>query len=180
MLANSRHEAFAHAIARGATADAAYVEAGYVRNDGNAARLNGHERVVRRVAELKNLVQKMRNRSSHKIVLTEQWVIEQLIGVVLDARAQDRPDSAGANKALNLLGLHLGMFIERQEVGAPGEFHGLTIADKKERVLAIARELGLVHLHSEETRRYFGGAAALKLLTDSDHERSAAPKPPVQ
>jgi hypothetical protein len=73
-------------------------------------------------------------------------VIEQLIGVVIDAKARETPDSAGANKALHLLGLELGMYVERKEVGKPGEFDGLTIADKRERLLAIASQLGLRHV----------------------------------
>ena len=42
-----RHEVFAQARARGETADA-----GYNRHDGNAARLSGNERILRRVKEL--------------------------------------------------------------------------------------------------------------------------------
>jgi hypothetical protein len=67
--------------------------------------------------------------------------VKQLIGVVIDAKAQDKPDSAGANKALHLLGLQLGMFVERKEAGKPSEFDGLTITSKRE--LAIAKQLGL-------------------------------------
>jgi hypothetical protein len=65
---------------------------------------------------------------------------------VIDARSQEKPDSAGANKALHLLGLELGMFVEREETGKPGEFDGLTIAGKRERILSIASQLGLCHL----------------------------------
>jgi len=142
---NARHEAFAQAVARGLPASRAYVEAGYKANDANACRLTRNERIVARVADLRALVQNMRNLSYHRIVLSEEWVIQQLIAVVIDAKAQDRPDSAGANKALHLLGLHLGMFVEREQTGKPGEFDGLTIACKRERVLSIAKELGLVH-----------------------------------
>lgn len=144
MLDNMRHEAFAHAIARGVDANAAYVEAGYAANRANAARLNARDDIRARVVALKTLVQNMQKRSSLGVVLTREWVIEQLIGVVLDARAQEKPDSAGANKALNLLGLEMGMFVERKETGKPGDFDGLTIAGKRERALVIARTLGLI------------------------------------
>ncbi|GAC1421092.1 MAG: hypothetical protein NVSMB6_22740 [Burkholderiaceae bacterium] len=150
-MSSSRQEAFCHGIARGLSASVAYAEAGYSPNDGNASRLTGNEKVRFRVAELKALVQRMANLSSHKIVLTKAWVIEQLIGVVLDARSLDRPDFAGANKALNLLGLELGMYVERKEVGKPGEFDGLTIADKRDRILSITREMGLAPV-SEDGR----------------------------
>jgi hypothetical protein len=81
----------------------------------------------------------MRSVTTHNIMLTKEWVIEQLIGNVLTAKAQERPDLACANKALHLLGLQLGMFVERKETGKPG----LTIAGKRDRILGIARELGL-------------------------------------
>jgi hypothetical protein len=155
MLTNSRHEAFAHGIAKGLTVDAAYVNAGYSRNSGNASRLNADERVIARVGELKTLAEKIRIRSLQDFVLTKAWVIEQLIGVVINAKAQDRLDSAGANKALHLLGLHLGMFVERKETGKPGEFDGYTIADKRERLLDIATRLGL-GFTSEDGRHRFG------------------------
>jgi phage terminase small subunit len=157
-LANARHESFCHGLARGLPASVAFVEAGYSANDGNACRLNGNEKVKIRVAELKEIVQKMQNLSSHRVVLTKSWVLEQLIGVVLDARSQDRPDSAGANKALHLLGLELGMYVERQEIGKPGEFEGQTIATKRERVLDIARQLGLGHISERRHGLHdFGG-----------------------
>ncbi|WP_154070770.1 hypothetical protein [Bradyrhizobium lablabi] len=68
---------------------------------------------------------------------------EQFVSVVIAARSQEKPDSAGANKALHLLGLELGMFVKREETGKPGEFDGLTIEDKRERLRSIASLLGL-------------------------------------
>lgn len=52
ILKNARHERFAQAVARGKTADEAYVEAGYEANRGNAARLNANENVEKRVTEI--------------------------------------------------------------------------------------------------------------------------------
>lgn len=144
MLKNLRHEAFAQALARGVVIHLAYVEAGFDANSGNASRLNANPKVIERVAQLRALVSDMQKRSTAGVVLTEQWIIEQLIGVTIDARSGSRPDSAGANKALHLLGLHMGMFIERKETGKPGEFDNLTIAAKRERVQAIAKQLGLI------------------------------------
>jgi phage terminase small subunit len=144
ILRNPRWEAFAHAIARGSTADAAYQEAGYAQSRGNASRLRAVEVVDRRIGELKLLVENLQKLSTHKTVLTQAFVIENLIKIVIDARSQEKPDYAGANKALNLLGLELGMFVEKKEVGKPGEFDGLTIADKRERFMGVAKQLGLV------------------------------------
>ena len=51
-LTNQRHELFAQKLAEGKTADKAYVESGFKRHDGNAARLRGDERIKARVAEI--------------------------------------------------------------------------------------------------------------------------------
>ena len=151
MLANARHEKFAHGMARGEPVGAAHTNAGYSPNSGNASRMNRDERIITRVGELKALIEDFRIRSLQNVVLTREWVIEQLVGVVIDA--QEKSDFAGANKALHLLGLHLGMFVERKETGKPGEFDGLTIADKRERLLDIATRLGL-GFTTEDGRRF--------------------------
>ncbi|PZR36479.1 hypothetical protein [Caulobacter segnis] len=52
VLSNSRHERFAQELAKGETADSAYVAAGYKENRGNAARLKANESVVARVNEI--------------------------------------------------------------------------------------------------------------------------------
>lgn len=52
VLKNSRHEAFAQALAKGKTATESYAEAGYAPNDGNAARLKGNDRISSRVDEI--------------------------------------------------------------------------------------------------------------------------------
>ena len=56
VLKNPRHERFAQLLAKGKNATAAYREAGYKDNDGNASELKGNERVSARVAELQAAV----------------------------------------------------------------------------------------------------------------------------
>jgi hypothetical protein len=51
-IANSRHEAFAQALARGSSAAAAYIEAGYKENRHNAATLARKQHILIRVSEL--------------------------------------------------------------------------------------------------------------------------------
>ena len=51
-LTNPKHEHFARLIAEGVPASKAYVDVGYKKNDGNAVRLKGNEKVARRVEEL--------------------------------------------------------------------------------------------------------------------------------
>lgn len=51
-LKNARHERFAQELAKGETADAAYVAAGFKANRGNAATLKANQSVKDRVEEL--------------------------------------------------------------------------------------------------------------------------------
>jgi hypothetical protein len=52
ILDNPKHELFAQAIAKGQSASEAYVLAGYAKDDGNASRLTGNDKVAARVKEL--------------------------------------------------------------------------------------------------------------------------------
>lgn len=71
ILSNSKHELFAQEVAKGASASAAFVTAGYAKNDSNAARLNGNERVRARIVELME-------EGAAKAGVTVQRVIEEL------------------------------------------------------------------------------------------------------
>lgn len=70
-LTNRKHELFAQALAKGETADAAYVNAGYRANRGNAATLKANQSVLDRVAELQE-------RAALKVEITVADVIEML------------------------------------------------------------------------------------------------------
>ena len=52
-LGNARHESFAQALARGLSAAAAYVEAGYKENRHNAATLARKQHILTRADELR-------------------------------------------------------------------------------------------------------------------------------
>lgn len=52
VLKNAKHEAFAQGLAKGKTADEAYVDAGYSYNRGNAARLKANESIRKRAEEI--------------------------------------------------------------------------------------------------------------------------------
>lgn len=110
MLFNPRHERFAQGLAQGKTADEAYKLAGYAENRGNAIRLKANESVVARVAELQARV-------VDGVVLTREWVIESLINIASQSMQPDSPvyNAAVANRALELLGKELGMFVDRSE-----------------------------------------------------------------
>lgn len=80
-----------------------------------------------------------------KTALTKQWVIERLVENVeraMQAKEVMTSDDTGtgeyqyngtvANRALELLGKEMGMFIERREVGEPGEFDRMTEEELRE------------------------------------------------
>ncbi len=52
VILNSKHERFAQELAKGKTADEAYVIAGYSEHRSNAARLSANERVRSRIEEI--------------------------------------------------------------------------------------------------------------------------------
>lgn len=70
-LANRKHELFAQALAKGSTADEAYVAAAYAANRGNAVRLKANESVQARVTELQE-------RAAIKVEVTVEDIARQL------------------------------------------------------------------------------------------------------
>ena len=73
-IRNARHERFAQLLAEGRSASAAYVEAGYKANDGNASTLKGNQKVQARVIELLN-------RAAAKTEITVATVTERLLKI---------------------------------------------------------------------------------------------------
>lgn len=120
VLANARHEAFAQGLAKGLSASEAYIKAGYRDSRSSASRLSTNANIVARVTELQQM-------AAQGVVVDRQWVIAKLVENVNRAmQAQpiivgDKPtgeyryDGSVANKALELLGKEVGMFVERSE-----------------------------------------------------------------
>ena len=133
VLSNPKWERFAQELAKGKTADEAYQNAGYAENRGNATRLKANESVAARVAELQSRV-------AARVELTRADILQMLV----DDRklARESGQSSAAMKAAELLGRELfGMFIDRKEVGKPGEFANTANAREVEEL--IAGRLGL-------------------------------------
>lgn len=159
-LRNSRHERFAQELANGRSAVQAYEMAGFKADRRNAAKLHAQDDILRRVGELLDKREKMdataTERAVEKLAITKEWVIERLVENVSRAMQEvevKKPDGTGtgeykyegsvANKALELLGKEIGMFIERKEVGKPGAFDDMTLDQKRERAIALTKQLGL-------------------------------------
>ena len=135
MLSNAKHEHFAQMVAKGKSAPQAYVIAGYSEKTGyaqSANRLIKKAEVSARIAELRKAVEEpSRERAIEKAAVDKAWVLHELIEVVrLGKSGEAILDSEGkltgeykaaqnlnaTNKALELVGKELGMFIDRSEV----------------------------------------------------------------
>lgn len=136
ILPNPRHERFAQELASGKSATEAYKVAGYAPNDGNCIRLKGNDRVAARVAELKR-------GTAEEFILTRQFVLDRLkqnLDRAMQVEDGFRYEGSVANKALELLGKEVGMFVERKEVGPPGSFVAL-LPEKTETAEQWAQQL---------------------------------------
>jgi len=167
VLSNPRHERFAQELAAGKTGTAAYVAAGYKESPGAASRLSKDVNIRERVAELLNDREQNHAQATaaaiERVSLTKEWVLSRLIANAL-AASGERPvrklvlrkgasepvevqvtevDRAAANRAYELLGREVGLFIERKEIGAPGEFDALDEDRLIEEIKRDADELGV-------------------------------------
>jgi phage terminase small subunit len=91
-IPNTRHEAFAQALAKGKSAAEAYKLAGYKPNEGNCIRLKGNERVQARVAELQN-------KAAQKAVVTIETIAAELEEARLLAMHEDVANPSAAVSA---------------------------------------------------------------------------------
>jgi len=105
-LQNPKHERFAQALAKGKTADEAYVLAGYAENRGNAVRLKTNESIVKRVAELQDI-------GSMRAEVTLESLIREA-GEIQEAAKQEKQYSA-ATAALTAKAKLAGLWIDKAE-----------------------------------------------------------------
>lgn len=166
ILPNPKHELIAQELAKGTRKIDAYVAGGYKRNAASATNFAKRPEVAARVKEIqdKRLDHQTRMEmvtSQHvadKLEITKEKIIQGLWynaqrclrgQPVLDengvqtGKFSGRPDANGANNALKLVGMEcFGMFIERVEIGAPGDFSRLTDDELAKRVLDDGAALG--------------------------------------
>jgi hypothetical protein len=102
-LKNPRHEAFAQSLARGMSASAAYVEAGYKANRHNAASLAREKHIRTRVAELQEEQLAIHQQATAAAAANKQVTIESLIAEAEAARAKAMSEKGGAAAAVSAL-----------------------------------------------------------------------------
>lgn len=176
ILKNPKHELFVQGIAKGLSGAKAYTSAGYTAN-ANAAnvaatRLLAQPIIQARRDELLAKRDALEIRAFEKAALSKSWVIERLMknamqalgeiptpmkvvnketGESVDTEVIDI-DRQAANKALELLGKTLGQFIERKEIGEPGDFAGMSTDELREQLRREGEALGLWPPSAEDQR----------------------------
>jgi phage terminase small subunit len=131
ILKNQRWELFAQGIAKGLTQGKAYVQAGYKPSPSAPSRLFENVRIKERVEELVG-------RKAVAIIINKQFVTEALIDNLEKALGR-KPVKIGAegkecyvyrgdvaNRALQLIGIEMGMFADKREIKHVEEFSKLS------------------------------------------------------
>lgn len=109
-LTNAKHELFAQALAKGETATAAYVLAGYKANDGNASTLKGNQRIEDRVAEILN-------KAATRTEITVASITERLLAIATKGESSsDAPMLSVGRAALMDAAKLNGLVIDKGEL----------------------------------------------------------------
>jgi phage terminase small subunit len=135
VLANNRRELFAQLLAQGFTEVDAHERAGYRRNDGNASTLAQHPEVQARLKEIKGAV------AARTVVTTEALINE---AEEVRKAAYDSGQFGAANTAIKGKAILSGKWIERQEVGGPGEYEALNDDELERQLVERMARLGYV------------------------------------
>ena len=174
-LSNPRWERFVQGLFEGKPASAAYEDAGYIFNEGNAIRLKGNEKVQARLLEL----QEAAARSSE---VTVQSLLDELEQA--KSRAHSLDQLSAATTAIMGKAKLAGLLRDKVEIGAAGDF------DACETVEAVAEKLleepqirfrpvneedrqGLVDLlqqHGEEVQQYLAAINARPVTVSVVHD----------
>lgn len=121
------------------------------------AEIIGHENL--RKPNIQAAIQVAQQERSEKLSLSAEWVLERF-KLISDRCIQGEPvmdregkptgewkfDSSGANKATEMIGKHLGMFVEKHELtgkdGGPIEVETLTPEERQARINELIQKRG--------------------------------------
>jgi hypothetical protein len=103
ILENPRHEAFAEALARGSSASAAYVEAGYKENRHNATTLARKQHISTRVDELQEEQLAIHQQAAAEAAANAKVTLESVIAEAEAARSKAMEEKGGAAAAVSAL-----------------------------------------------------------------------------
>jgi hypothetical protein len=103
-LKNARHEAFAQALARGLSISAAYVEAGYKPNRGNAHTLLKQNKCIsKRLEEIQAEQLAIHQQATAEAAANTKVTIESLIAEAEAARVKAMSEKGGSAAAVSAL-----------------------------------------------------------------------------
>jgi len=160
ILKNPRYERFSQELAKGVPAEHAYKTAGFRPSRQGASTLRNKIDISERVTELLAQRETLHGQASAKAIeraaLSKEWIIKNLMDNAMMCMGKKPthvdPETGaetfdvhpmGANKALELLGKELGMFVERHEVGGVGDFARMTDEELDTALTSQAQALGL-------------------------------------
>lgn len=159
-LKNPKWEIAVLALIGGATQHEAYKQAGYEGSQPAANQFFKKPTVQARVLEVRQERHAMELAARQKAVeegtVTREWIIRHLKHNALAAMRGDpvydrkgqptghfKPDRGAAAKSLGLLGQAEGIFINRTEIGNPGDFSRHTDEELNKELVSLAGDLGL-------------------------------------
>ena len=171
-LANPRHEAFAQelfrGIAEGRPQGESYTAAGYTKNP-NAAKADA-SRLLKASKQIIARVQELQRGTARK----KQVTVESIVDELDDARtiAQRNEQASAMVQATSIKAKVCGLFVEKTEVGKPGDFEGVTsraeLADRT--LLGINPSLAITdekrQMYLVELDRHI---AAVEAIAADDH-----------
>jgi hypothetical protein len=138
VLDNPRHERFAQYLAEAKTAAEAYVLVGFKPNRGNPSKLAHRPSVAARVKELTSHYAEL----AAKTAITTESLVQDSEKVF--QRAMETNQLSAANTAIKGKGILSGKWIERAEVGGPGEYDALTDDELERQIMERLARLGLM------------------------------------
>jgi hypothetical protein len=144
VLANNRRELFAQLLFQGFSAVDAYEKAGYKRHDGNACTLANHPEVLARLEEIRGEGEQGWPVGTRAIAARANVTVETLIddSEKVFQRAMEIGQLSAANTAIKGKGILSGKWIERAEVGTPGEYETMTDGELERQIMERLARLG--------------------------------------
>ena len=165
-LKNERHEKFCQALVQGKSKVDAYVIAGYAPSRPNASTLANKEHVRQRVDELLGKAADIAvNVAGITSGITKAWVLEGLRKNA-DKGLREKKASSVANRALELIGKELGLFVDRVEQGKPGDFAHLSDEELDAQISSRLKARGL---NDRQVRNFLLIAAPLPADYDDEN-----------
>jgi phage terminase small subunit len=144
VLDNHRRELFTQLLFQGFTAVDAYKKAGYKRHDGNACTLAKHPEILARLEEIRGeqglpvgtrAIAARANVTAESLVQDAEKVFQ---------RAMEINQLSAANTAIKGKAILSGKWIERAEIGAPGEYETMTDDELERALIERVQKLGLL------------------------------------